>query len=129
MRIKRILALTGLAWAITLPPALSTSCSSNGDYEVILNGPEGITFTNPDVKAYMNKDLYIPFILEEGKHIDGRRSAVNVNGTTVDYTPFTTSVGKYWTIIDNNIVIWKYNLQEHRKYNNVVSVYIEFYVP
>lgn len=129
MRIKRILGLTALAWAVTLPSALSTSCSSNGDYEVILNGPEGITFTNPDVKAYMNKDLYIPFILEEGKHIDGPRSAVSVNGTNVDYWPGTTGEGKYWTIIDNNIVIWKYNLQEHRKYNNIVSVYIKFYVP
>lgn len=128
MRLKRLLGLSAIAWIAVLPPAISatTSCSSQGDYELKLIDTEGITFTNKNIKVFMNQDLYIPFTIKEGKQISGAQSTVSVNADNIEYNPLST-VGKYWTIMNNNIIIWKQNLTQHRKYNNNVYVHLKLF--
>lgn len=127
MKLKSILILTGLAWAVTLPPALSTSCSSNREYELIIYDHDGITL-DKTVRAYQNQDLYIPYTLDTGKRIHTEVSRIYINDTTdLEYRDIGyIGTGKgLWTFDEHNIIIKKTNLTEMRKQNNHITVSIQ----
>lgn len=131
MRIKRILALTGLAWAITLPPALSTSCSSKLEFELNITEGDGVHLTR--VKAYENTDLIVPYTLTDGKEIDPLNSSVSINLDGLNYWPYPTwdpdpviSKDGFWTIKfdERKIYIWGINIKRSWPKNNHIYLNI-----
>lgn len=127
MKIKKLLILTGLAWAVTLPPALSTSCSnnSNGDYELIINVADGVTLDKP-TKIFKDQDLYVHYTLIGGaKVIDSINTTIAVNGISAPFRAGSCPIRDGWTYSDEYIMLGKEFLTENfRQKNNSIEFWI-----
>lgn len=89
MKLKSILILTGLAWAVTLPPALSTSCSCGGENPPI-SSHKGYIILNNGRKAYFD---------------DFEESGLcsNFKNITIENIVYTREEFNFPIVIDNDV--------------------------